>query len=116
VPPQHRSCACGRQDLETKISEALHREDHKPFVPVGNRDEHRALGRQRPETGNLTLGEGGAESNVEAHYFAGRPHLRTEDGVDGNPVNGTEPVERHHRLFDRDRCRRVFGRTVTGGP
>ncbi len=63
-----------------------------------------------------------AEVGVEAHHLAGRLHLRPEHGVDVAAVGGPEPVERHHRLLDRDRLVRRQGAAVAlhgqypGGP
>jgi hypothetical protein len=102
---QHRCCASGCQDFETKIGKAFHGKDHIPLVAVGYRDEDGALGRQRPEPRNLAFGKSGAESDVKAHHLTGRPHFRTKNGIDRDPVNGPEAVERHHRFLDRNGCR-----------
>ena len=58
---------------------------------------------QPAERRGLRLGERGREVDVEAHDLAGRAHLRAEHGVDDDALLGAEPLERQHRLLDRDR-------------
>jgi hypothetical protein len=49
---------------------------------IGDADEDRALGRQLLSSGDLRFGEGFAEVVRDAHDFARRPHLGTENGID----------------------------------
>ena len=104
VAAQHLGGALGREDLEAEVGEHLDREDHRaacrgwpsrrtPCPPVGS----------EPNAAAWALANARAEVGVEAHHLAGRLHLRAEHGVDVAAVGRAEPVERHHRLLDRDR-------------
>ena len=48
VAAQHIRRALRRQDLEAEVGQPLDREDHRPLVAVGDRDEDPALARQPP--------------------------------------------------------------------
>ena len=82
---------------EVQLLEAAGHHDARRLVPVGQRQEDRAVGGQRGAGRRLRLHEGQPEALVDAHHLAGRAHLRAERGVDLG-----EAVERQHRLLHRD--------------
>ena len=73
-----RAATFPRQHAESEVGEPLDWKDQRPLVPVGDRDEDGAVGRQRPVGGGLTLGEGAAEVAIDSHHLAGGFHLRAE--------------------------------------
>src|SRR5699024_12281711 len=70
---------------------------------VDLRDLHSFPTRRSSDLSCLALGERHTESRVNAHHLSGRTHLGAQDRVHETSLIGTEPAERHHRLFDRHR-------------
>src|SRR5699024_761226 len=115
VATQHHGCALGGQDLEAEVGQALDRENHRPLVPVGDRDEHLALCGQGVVHRQLGLGVGGTELAVQTPDLTGGTHFGAENGVDPLTVLVDEPVERQHRLLDGDGGLRGQVTTITHG-
>ena len=94
----------GGEDLEAEVGEPLDREDHEPLVAVGHARRRRgALGRQRPVRGGLATWR----TPCRRRRRGPSPRRWTSSPGRGRcrpaAVGGAEPVERHHRLLDRDR-------------
>ena len=83
-------------DGEAQIDEAAGGEDPAGLVAIVERHEHGALLREAVARGDLALGEGEAEGDVDAHHLAGGAHLRSQQRVDVG-----EAVERQHGLLHR---------------
>ena len=95
--PQRRSGTRRRDEREAELMEQLARFAAEHLVPIGQRQEDRALLGQRTTGGDLTLHERKAGREIDAHDFAGRTHLGSQ-----HRIGLGEAIERQHRFFDRD--------------
>ena len=83
IPFSFKYVGCTRRgrDRESELDELACGANADRLVAVGEREEHRAGLGQLHARGELALGEGQPEGEVDAHHLARGPHLRTEDGV-----------------------------------
>ena len=87
--------ALGGNDLKADGIKFLRYLRDAYFILIAHANEHLAAARQAHATAQLGFGEGEAESNIDAHDFAGGLHFGTKQRVDARKF-----VERKNRFFD----------------